>query len=80
MENLMNNQENQPMSRENLDALAVRQHKLIDKLKAEIGNLVALSAERLIIIEELRATPAQPTQTPPQTSTPDLDPNPDPQP
>ena len=42
------------ISREDLENFIVRQRKLIEKLKAEVGNLVAIKAEHQIIIDDLQ--------------------------
>ena len=39
------------MTYEDMQNLAVRQHKLITKLKGELANMIAISSEQQIIID-----------------------------
>lgn len=47
--------ENQEATKEQIEALVIRQSKLNTKLQAEIGNLISMNLEQQIIIEELSA-------------------------
>ena len=46
-------EDRQPTPKE-IQSLVIRQHKLLDKMKAQVGQLTSINMEQQIIIDELR--------------------------